>query len=152
MLVAVSAVLGLDPDSRYSPSWPPTMTTPAPDCASHSTVMSAPVSDSNWPATAELGSAVASFASGGYTGSGGQSDVAGLVHRGEFVMPADATSRIGVPALDGLACGTGGAGAGVTVVVSYSDSQMKRVLDSAMARGDIIQHVKEHRNAIGVRS
>jgi len=97
-------------------------------------------------------SAVASFASGGYTGAGGQYDVAGLVHRGEFVLSADATSRIGVPALEGLANGTGGTGAGVTVVVSYSDAQMKRVLESAMARGDIIQHVRENRNAIGVRS
>lgn len=35
------------------------------------------------------------FASGGYTGAGGRLEPAGIVHRGEFVLPADVTSRIG---------------------------------------------------------
>jgi TP901 family phage tail tape measure protein len=36
------------------------------------------------------------FASGGYTGNGGKYDYAGAVHKGEFVMNKEATSRIGV--------------------------------------------------------
>lgn len=36
------------------------------------------------------------FSGGGYTGSGGKHDPAGVVHRGEFVFTKEATSRIGV--------------------------------------------------------
>lgn len=36
------------------------------------------------------------FAAGGYTGSGGKYEPAGIVHRGEFVFTQEATSRIGV--------------------------------------------------------
>lgn len=39
------------------------------------------------------------FASGGYTGSGGKHEPAGVVHRGEFVFTKEATSRIGVGSL-----------------------------------------------------
>lgn len=42
------------------------------------------------------------FAGGGYTGDGSKYDPAGIVHRGEYVMTKEATSRIGVPALDRL--------------------------------------------------
>ena len=40
------------------------------------------------------------FASGGYTGHGGKYQPAGVVHKGEYVMNAAATSRIGVAALN----------------------------------------------------
>ncbi|EFK7900520.1 phage tail tape measure protein [Escherichia coli] len=36
------------------------------------------------------------FAGGGFTGSGGKYEPAGIVHRGEFVFTKEATSRIGV--------------------------------------------------------
>ncbi len=42
------------------------------------------------------------FASGGYTGNGGKYDPAGIVHRGEYVMTKEATSRLGVGVLDRL--------------------------------------------------
>jgi hypothetical protein len=48
------------------------------------------------------------FASGGYTGSGGKFEPAGIVHRGEYVMDADTTSRIGVAALNSLRGYAGG--------------------------------------------
>lgn len=48
---------------------------------------------------------VLGFAEGGYTGSGPRNQVAGVVHRGEFVMPASAVERIGVPSLAALASG-----------------------------------------------
>lgn len=42
------------------------------------------------------------FATGGYTGPGGKYDVAGVVHRGEYVVNADATKRLGRGFLDRL--------------------------------------------------
>ncbi len=48
---------------------------------------------------------VAGFESGGYTGNGGTSEVAGVVHGQEYVMNAAAVSRIGVSTLD--ACKVG---------------------------------------------
>lgn len=42
------------------------------------------------------------FADGGYTGTGARLEPAGIVHRGEYVMPADAVRRIGVPRLAAL--------------------------------------------------
>lgn len=64
------------------------------------------------------------FATGGYTGAGGKYEPAGIVHRGEFVMNAEATRRIGVgnlSRLQGYADGglvggavSGGSGAGST--------------------------------------
>lgn len=42
------------------------------------------------------------FASGGYTGDGGKYQPAGVVHRGEYVFPADAVRSLGVNALASL--------------------------------------------------
>ncbi|MCK5746901.1 MAG: hypothetical protein KAH44_11835, partial [Oricola sp.] len=42
------------------------------------------------------------FAGGGYTGPGGKYQPAGVVHKGEYVMSAAATQRIGVRNLDRL--------------------------------------------------
>lgn len=42
------------------------------------------------------------FADGGYTGHGGKHDPKGIVHAGEYVIPADATKRLGVRFLDQL--------------------------------------------------
>ena len=74
------------------------------------------------------------FDQGGYTGSGGKYQPAGVVHKGEFVMNAEATRRIGVDnlrKLQGYANGglvgaprmpnlqaTGGSNAGVNVTFS----------------------------------
>lgn len=42
------------------------------------------------------------YADGGYTGQGNKYDVAGIVHRGEYVLNKEATQRLGVGALDRL--------------------------------------------------
>ena len=42
------------------------------------------------------------FAGGGFTGAGGKYEPAGIVHRGEYVMTAEATRRIGVDRLNNL--------------------------------------------------
>ena len=43
-----------------------------------------------------------SFATGGYTGEGGKYEPAGVVHRGEFVVNANSTKKLGVGFLDRL--------------------------------------------------
>ena len=69
-----------------------------------------------------IGSAIG-FAGGGFTGTGGKYEPAGIVHRGEFVFTKEATSRIGVGNLYHLMRGyadggyVGGAG---------SQAQMRR--------------------------
>jgi hypothetical protein len=42
------------------------------------------------------------FDEGGYTGSGPRSAPAGVVHRGEYVMDAETTRRVGVPVLEAI--------------------------------------------------
>ena len=42
------------------------------------------------------GGYVGGFASGGYTGDGGKYQPAGVVHRGEYVITKEATSRLGI--------------------------------------------------------
>lgn len=64
--------------------------------------------------------ALGAFDTGGYTGPGGKYDVAGVVHRGEFVMSADSVNRIGLPVLESIHNGgdVGGAiGGGTTLHV-----------------------------------
>lgn len=48
----------------------------------------------------------AGFKTGGYTGNGGTSDVAGVVHGQEYVLNAAATRRVGVGTLDALNSGS----------------------------------------------
>jgi lambda family phage tail tape measure protein len=52
------------------------------------------------------------FAAGGYTGDGPTMQVAGAVHRGEFVFPAQAVRQYGVANLEAMAFGGGGAAGG----------------------------------------
>ena len=54
----------------------------------------------NIKAVADVG-----FMSGGYTGSGGVSDVAGVVHGQEYVLNAAATKRVGTGTLDAINSG-----------------------------------------------
>lgn len=48
---------------------------------------------------------IAGFKSGGYTGNGGTSQVAGVVHGQEYVLNAEATKRVGKGTLDALNSG-----------------------------------------------
>lgn len=43
-----------------------------------------------------------SFATGGYTGSGGKYEPAGIVHKGEYVVESERVRQLGVPFLEGL--------------------------------------------------
>ena len=53
------------------------------------------------------GGYVGGYASGGYTGDGGKYQPAGVVHRGEYVITKEATSRLGVGFLNHLNYGRG---------------------------------------------
>lgn len=46
--------------------------------------------------------AMSGFSGGGYTGAGGKYEPAGIVHKGEYVMTKEATSRLGVGMLNRL--------------------------------------------------
>ena len=50
--------------------------------------------------------ALGGFRSGGYTGDGSDDEVAGVVHSGEYVMPAPAVRQIGLPTLESLRTGS----------------------------------------------
>ncbi|EPB8527163.1 phage tail tape measure protein [Escherichia coli] len=63
------------------------------------------------------------FATGGFTGTGGKYEPAGIVHRGEFVFTKEATSRIGVGNLYRLMRGYADGG---YVGGSGSQAQMRR--------------------------
>lgn len=53
-------------------------------------------------AIAGILASIGGFKAGGYTGDGNPNDVAGIVHRGEFVVPADAVDRIGLSTLQSM--------------------------------------------------
>lgn len=59
------------------------------------------------------GGYVEGYASGGYTGDGGKYQPAGVVHRGEYVITKEATSRLGIGFLNHLNYGRGYASGGV---------------------------------------
>lgn len=46
------------------------------------------------------------FSQGGYTGDGPRDAVAGVVHKGEYVVPADTVRRVGVSGLEALSSGS----------------------------------------------
>lgn len=85
------------------------------------------------------------FKMGGYTGDGPRDAVAGSVHGQEYVMPADATSRIGVANLDAMRRGaagvnqTAGGGKAAPVVVPPAQVNQKfvNVLDPGIV-GDFL--------------
>lgn len=56
------------------------------------------------------------FSKGGYTGPGGKYEPAGVVHRGEYVLNAEATRRIGLETLDRMNRGLAGYAEGGLVV------------------------------------
>lgn len=51
---------------------------------------------------ANLAGSATGFATGGYTGAGGKYQVAGVVHRGEYVLPKEVVNRVGLPTLRAL--------------------------------------------------
>lgn len=111
--------------------------------------------------TVAVMAALGSFAEGGYTGSGGKYEPAGVVHRGEFVVPANVVSRMGVDALYGMTSGLstpgsvvtnaagidGAAGLGVAgpssiIMVDDSRSSIRKAWESTEGKRHIIKTVR----------
>jgi phage-related minor tail protein len=97
------------------------------------------------------------FASGGYTGAGGKYDPAGIVHAGEYVIPADATRRLGVGFLDrlkgyadggyvgaaGSVPGMNGGGTRVEIINNGTPQKVTGVQQTTDIRGEVISIVVE---------
>jgi hypothetical protein len=109
--------------------------------------------------------AMGSFASGGYTGTGERFEPAGLVHRGEFVVPADRVQEFGVGFFENIRQGrvgpdevtpqSGGQEGGnrpLTVVLVDSRSEAKHWAESAEGQAVIVNVVRNARTEIGIPS
>ena len=87
------------------------------------------------------------YARGGYTGAGAQDEPAGVVHRGEFVLPADAVAQIGLPALEAMRQGHG-AGGRLNVAVFDDRSAVKTWMQSQEGQAVILEIVGKNRHRI----
>jgi membrane protein involved in colicin uptake len=117
-----------------------------------------------------LGALTAGFAKGGYTGAGGKYEPAGVVHRGEYVIPSEAVNRLGVGYLDSLTVNasrgyaSGGVVDAVTsmpessrrsgsvmVTVVHSDEDMRRIVnDHPETDHKIVRTVASKRGRAGL--
>ena len=85
-----------------------------------------------------IGGIISSFDEGGYTGSGAPDQVAGVVHRGEFVMPAPVVEELGVGTLRGLQ-------AMVEGQMHVSGQDLRRVAGvPGFQGGGLVQPVTQH--------
>lgn len=78
------------------------------------------------------------FASGGYTGDGGKYTPAGVVHRGEYVITKEATSRLGIGFLDRLNYGRGYANGGAVTPILPTGNYLKANFASRDSRGVVV--------------
>jgi len=107
------------------------------------------------------------FELGGYTGPGGERQIAGVVHGGEFVFSAPAVRKIGLDMLAGLhaaAIAPGYQGGGyvsptnilgaspkVNVIIVDDMRKAKKYLDSAEGQTHLVSLLRRNRHAMGVR-
>jgi lambda family phage tail tape measure protein len=73
------------------------------------------------------------FSSGGYTGVGGVTEPAGIVHKGEFVMPKSAVDKIGLSKL--MAMKNGGGGDTPVINISIDSSTDRAQVSRLVAQG-----------------
>ena len=94
------------------------------------------------------------YMAGGYTGSGRDSDVAGVVHRNEYVMPAPATKRLGISTLDAIAAGDVSSASATPVnvhVIHVNDgAELREQLKRSSIAGAIIEIVRNNKLALGM--
>ena len=92
--------------------------------------------------------AISGFAEGGYTGHGGKYEPAGVVHRGEYVLPQEVVRSIGVGNLDalrsmytGAAPGRGSYATGGMVQATLDSSSILAAQNAAAANTMTLQPV-----------
>jgi len=85
--------------------------------------------------------AAGGFAEGGYTGDGAKYEPAGVVHRGEFVVDAETTSRIDVPALESMRQG-GSPTAGVSAPSRASGGQVH--IHNRHSEAEMLNFIRTH--------
>jgi lambda family phage tail tape measure protein len=93
------------------------------------------------------------FAEGGYTGAGGKYDIAGVVHRGEYVMPAATVNRIGVDNLEAMR--QGGelpTGRPMQVIVTDSRRVADQLAQDASFETVVMDTVTRNRARLGIRT
>ena len=78
------------------------------------------------------------FAGGGYTGDGGKYQPAGVVHRGEYVITKEATSRLGIGFLNHLNYGRGYANGGAVTPILPTGNYLKANSQSRDSRGVVV--------------
>jgi hypothetical protein len=111
--------------------------------------------------------AMGGFAEGGFTGAGAKMEPAGVVHRGEFVVPADRVSEFGVGFFESIrqgsltpadtasatpSAGTGGEGKPVTIILVDSRNEARQWVESAEGQARIVEIVRNQRTEIGIAS
>ncbi len=137
----------------------------------------------SWGSAAAIGlaavtaamSAFGGFESGGYTGDGRRSEVAGLVHRGEMVFDQTAVQAIGKDRLEamrmsrsiptGLASAGGGGGgarmlspninvqsAQPKVIVVNSQEELIRVMKGSIGEEIMVSHIAKNKVRLGMES
>lgn len=89
------------------------------------------------------------FSSGGYTGDGPVNQAAGIVHKGEFVVPADAVKRIGVQNLAAMSNARAAASmAGVTAAGASARPVQQTVIVQVEANDYFDAKVKQGAAAV----
>jgi hypothetical protein len=101
------------------------------------------------------------FSGGGYTGDGGRTEPAGIVHKGEYVFSAPAVQRIGLSKLSGLhegnlalAPGAGKTGGGkaqtnISLAVMHNESEVPNWARSQQGETHIVDIVKRNWHKLG---
>jgi hypothetical protein len=100
------------------------------------------------------------FAEGGYTGQGGKYEPAGIVHRGEFVIPQRAVNRLGVDNLNAMTFGGGAmpspnvnvSAQPSPVVILRSEEEYRRYMESNPGRHQVVKIFQEESLNLGLRS
>lgn len=95
---------------------------------------------------AMVASASGGFAQGGFTGAGGKYEVAGSVHRGEYVMDAATVQRLGVPRLDALRRGDPAA----LPMGSGGGSAVKQTINLHLDKATMAQAMRDDISAIAL--
>lgn len=136
---------------------------------------------SSWGFAATIGlaaltaamSSIGGFEGGGYTGDGGHSEVAGLVHRGEMVFDQSAVQAIGKDRLEairinrslptGMASAGGGGGKALSpninvqsaqpkVIVVNSQEELMKVMKGSIGEEITVAHIAKNKLRLGMAS